>query len=482
METADLVTLCFHRLKLPVPFMKYCIIHELAGLLVDGVEREHIWNALVKSLQEAELESEVVELLCIPFLANTCSESEFSTLLRAIKAPSPLAHVYMAAISGKELSFVSWSNAHSGEAPEFFNKDIELRALLSENFLPKIFHTRMQSLEDSTDFPFLKQWAYEFHLLSQRHPTPRNGNEDYYLRGNDSGNDVGFIVSRRSQVGRSAFLRTLSFAYDRWNMPLERVLEEANFAAPSDLALLQIFPGQPPDALSLSDTGPKTESEWKDFFYGVIQSFLNSSRPTVLLHLDTALPRGKQHQGEIEIVSCVCVGTTPDPERVFDVHDRLLGSIELPRHPRAGIKCNWDSHFQMEDRSGNMTVFVLLPAVAPSIGYLNADFIHRPVFLPASTKFPNSVMGVPRVGGMDVSLNGTLAGECCYWQQDWYPWHNVKLGGPCGVSLTISLTARQDLFPVDDGELVRFWRARILTREKDYGDWTLNEYYGVVNQ
>lgn len=93
MDSNLLARLGLSRLRLPVPSAKFAVVHLMAEILNDPVYGEILWNELLDWLAGLELESEVIEALCIPVLAKHSEHVDVGALQRVIERPSPLSDI-----------------------------------------------------------------------------------------------------------------------------------------------------------------------------------------------------------------------------------------------------------------------------------------------------------------------------------------------------------------------------------------------------
>ena len=103
MDSNLLVKLGLSRLRLPVPSAKCAVVHSVADALSNHELQDIVWKVLLEWLSEIELESELIEALCIPVLAKHENLVDVGDLQRAIGRPSPLSDIYLREISGSPI-------------------------------------------------------------------------------------------------------------------------------------------------------------------------------------------------------------------------------------------------------------------------------------------------------------------------------------------------------------------------------------------
>lgn len=331
---------------------------------------------------------------------------------------------------------------------------------------------RIKRLEKRSGHPFLKQWAYEFQRLVDKLGEQPGGYFGYFVKDNRD-RSYGHFISGDGHLARSAYLRTLSLAFDCWNMPEDLALQEATYATPTDFTFLRMLPGDPPPwNNSICNNTPCTPDEWHSLLSSIVEKTAEDKKAFELLHLNLPLTSTVHYQAEVELVSCLYMGKEPNPEEVFDVHQFLPGKAELPRTN------NWEISNPQQDpevpfpcSDGGFILPALIPSVNRYVGYFQTELIQRIPYLPANYSGPTDFIARPRQGGMDLMCGEQFVGEICHWNWRWNPTFDKALGPHCGTSLTVSKDCCSELLHVPEATFSRYWRATVLTREKDYGEW-----------
>jgi hypothetical protein len=331
MEAGLLARLGLSRLRIPVPTAKLAIIHSAAEVLNGAEQGVILWDALIEWITGLELESEILEALCIPVLAKSAKHVNVAALLRAISRPSALTDIFIQEISGNSVFIKTWTKCHSGEVPPLFNGDEILEELSHGQMVPRILVTRFRHLENCSGYPFTKQWAFECQRLVDRLGEQSDGHWTYFIQG-DRQRATGQFVTRRGHLARSAYLRTLSLAHDCWEMPEEMVYEEAMYATPTDFTFLRMLPGIPPLwNKTTAESMPSSIGEMETLLSGIIQAVIEDGTFPELIHMNVPLGLTETYQAEVELISCLYEGSKPQPEDVFFLHNHLPGRYDDQR-------------------------------------------------------------------------------------------------------------------------------------------------------
>ena len=481
MTGAELLDVAMCRLRLPVPMAKLQVIHQVAGALKDERTSAATWQALLRWLRALTLESEVLEALAIVVAARGAPVLSSADLRAAINAPSALSDAFIGHAFGTPVLVHSWLKGHSGEAPRFYRRP-ELREELARGQIaPRALVLSFQDLQQDSHRPFIAQWTFEFERLIERTDNSRDGHFSFFLPESDRG-EVGQFVARRGQLARSAFLRTLALATDMWDMPIAEAQAAAMIASPADLSLLPMLPGRVPGWVRpLHGARVRTSNEAAGLAASVLRQ-VHEAEGKLLLHLNLPLHGDARYNGQLEIVSILGSGEGIEAEEVFSVHDFLPGRMYVPRAEDVTLRIDaLDRDATFPSKAGGRLRPVLLPLVGNNVGYLQSDLVRRMPCLPAHDS-RSPLIVTPRKGGADVRLAGTKVGELLHWNWKWRPTHPKNMGSPTGVVLVLDSDVTNRLLHIEGMRLCHVWRARVLTRETDYGDWREEVWQGSVHE
>jgi hypothetical protein len=427
------------RLRLPIPTVKLAVVHAAAEVLRNDELREMAWGELLHWISELELESEVVEALCIPFLASDSGTFDANELRQAITRPSVLSDVFTAQIYKDRWKLPAWETAHSGIAPSLFSCESIVEVLTDGIVVPRHLGTRFTHLQDESKYPFMRQWAYEFRCLEERYSSRRTMSMDHFITGY-ARRDCGVFNNARSHMARSAYLRTLSLAFDRWEMPIDRVKKEAMHATPSDMTFLRVLPADPPSWIwTLLDCQPVLEGEWESYVARLVETGSGRDIETNLLYVNTCLTSSSTYMAQLELVTCLERGDGATSEEALCLHHMWPGHVNL------GRDVNWDIRIGKCDFSegvacdaGGSLYPALLPCLGEYVGYFQSDLIGRMPCLPANYSDGTVLLGRPRRGGLDILFEERIVGELAYWNWQWKPSYDKALGPQCGVCTSIA--------------------------------------------
>ncbi len=483
MNSKLLSRMLFTRLRVPIPAAKLSIIYSAAKILMDSNNRSVFWEELLDWISKLNFESEVVEALAIVVLAKDSDCISIDKLNESINKPSPLSDILIQEISGTPSLINTWRHAHSIEPLPFFSNNDLLKDLTEGKEFPPILSTRIKKLEKEYGYPFANQWLFEFQRLIDTYGLASHGHWEYFTQ-DDRENNTSQFITKRTHVARSAYLRTLSFAYDVWGLPETRIIHEAKYATPIDITFLKMPPGSEPSwTKELHNDSPTTTQAFEEILQRLLDDISKYEKSSELLFLNSALKYDKKYKAYIEVISCLHNDSPPSPDEVFMLHDSLPGRVILPR------SSNWNIEVpQLIDKidkfvtdSGGTIMPTLVPCVNNHIGYMHVEHFHRVPHIPSNYTSSSPIIAQPKKGGMDILLDGRSIGDFRYWNYLWGPSYNRTLGPSCGISLTILHDEIIRCLNIDGMKLNRFWRAKVLTRKSDYGKWEEKVFLGRLD-
>lgn len=479
--TSDLLAdIGLERLRLPVPMAKLQIIYGVARALDDKTTKASTWGALLRWIAALELESEVLEALCILFVAKESSTLSLEELRRAITRPSILSDYFVAMAFSTPALVRTWEKCHSGEVPSLYGLSEIERELSESHIVPPILSSTLRDLQKRTGLPFMRQWAYEFDRLQSTYGSRSQGYLEFF-DGQRGRNGVGQFISSRGHMARSAYLRVFDLAVDLWDMPEDEALHFARYATPADFSFLRMLPGSPPPwAPTALNLAGDSYGECAD----VVREFLSRCEGATegfLAHYDGPLYRSARLQADLEIITFNYRGGTEVSQDALFMHDWLPGHVFIPRDDDDNFHLPpWPDDHTFPTKMGTVVQPCLVPTVLGHVGYLHTDLIQRIPYLPISHTAVHSLVTYSRAGGADITCEDEAIGRLHYWNYQWQPMHYKELGSHCSVAVTMNSDMARTLFSCANSTTTRCWRVKVYSRENDHGEWKETIHRGIL--
>ncbi|WP_413974848.1 hypothetical protein [Stenotrophomonas acidaminiphila] len=473
-EARQVADLGFARLGLPVPMAKLVTIQSL-GSALSTPSSEIFVEAMARWLGSRDLESECLEALCA-LLVTPVHSKHVARLRQAIPKPSIASDLIFSLVMDNQTLVPSWTGCHSGPVPSLLKLDKEMQELASGEFIPPVFGNSLESLEERTNFPFSRQWAFEYSVLRDR---AANANEGYLAHFLESGRDhVGQFVTRRGHLARSAYLRTLACAADHWEMPADAALHFARNALPADPIFLRIAPHVPPawassvHAQATLPSGPESLvlSTIQQIEANLKQRIMHCSLPVI----DTPL----QH-AELEIFAVARTLEELDAQHVVNFYRKP--HVEYAP-ARDGLHALIPMRIEVEE--GNRMPFlpVVMPILGDSLGYLQFHFLQRSPYLPLATASFPELRFLPGESKFNLRSDGKVVGSWQWWLWNWSP--GQPRGWPAPIATCTQVTREAEISIENDlrARLDYVWCINAWSRESDHGKWKKTSHYGHIRR
>jgi len=465
----DELRILIARLSWPSTSTRWWTMQELAARLGEPDLRDETVSALLHLLSSRKLEAEVVEVLCIYWMAaQAYGYSPTSKLVESIPRSSILSDLLLE-------SFGLLSEGEDEgleEVPEEFVIPQDFDGVQGSD-LPRIFRTSMGRLENHTRLPFVRQMAFEWMANRAAYPdAPFQGDPWHFLRPMGEG-FVGQLSSRTALRAISAYLRTLAVAEDLWGMPTDLAEERALLALPVHPTLALLRPLRPVWFPATTDFDGNTEAI--EVSLRALISRVQAARPgDELIAFSSPIVMSMERCVEVSVVRW----------------SQALGSI-IPKMDLAAHLANFWSDGQVL-RSAAPAPLSTTTLLAPPhlyelidekckawplakpldfdrIGYLQHDLYPGRLFLPT---LPDSdqVELTPHGRQLEVKVDEQVIADLCYWNAGWGAARPMQFGGSCGTALTSRGTGYREMVVSKEGTVRSFylWQVRTLHRDNTF--------------
>lgn len=466
------------RLKIPCPTIKLRVAHSAAEAIGQAQTKDATITALIEMISGMKLESEILEALSIFFLTGSLGPQHDLALRSAIRWPSILSDLMIREALQSPLKIHTWTKSHSGAVSPLHNVQSFVKDLERGDIAPRILRNGMSELEDALDAPMMRQWAYEMECLTARAGECPNGHWTYF-RGSHEQDETGQIISPKCHLARSAYLRTLAYAFDVLEAPYEMVRHYALYASAIDFFLCRMGAGLPRSWSFQDATLLRSKPEFQSLVEQACKEVLQD-RGQHLWHLSSILPSTKTYNGEIEIATVVYEDAVPVPDDAFAYQNYLVGRMILPRTADHRIVVPPQDAFPAIPSNGGHFTAGLVPTIGSYAGYFHTELIGRPAFLPINLASETPVIVSACAGGADLVVGEQAVGRLDIALRRWHPVHSQDFHGNSMVLLSMEPGAENLLLGKWASNCTRVWRAKVRTREKDYGDWTTITFSGEV--
>lgn len=461
----DELRILIARLGWPSTSARWWSMQELAARLGESVIRDETEYALLQQLSLRKLEAEVVEVLCIFWMATQAyGYSPSLKLAESIPKSSILSDLLL-----ESFGMFAEDDEELEEAPDDFEIPQDFDGVQGSD-LPRMYRTSMGELESRTGFPFVRQMAFEWAVNRTAYPdAPFQGDPCHFSRPLGDG-FIGQLSSRTALRGISAYLRTLAVAEEFWGMPTDRVVAKALLALPVHPTLALLRPQRPVWFPATTDFAGDTESI--ETSLRALVGRLQTARPgDELIAFSSPIVTSMVRCVEISIVrwSQAAGSNIADADLAanlesFWAHERMLRSTApeplstttflVP--PKLGVLIE-----------GRCKAWPLAaPLDFDRLGYLQHDLYPGRLFLPTLPGSDQAEL-TPRDGQLEITVDEQVVADFCYWNAGWGVARPMQFGGNCGTALTSRGTGYRKELVLTEGTVRSFylWQVRTLHRD-----------------
>lgn len=468
----DELRILIARLGWPSISARWWTMQELAARLSEPAMKDRTETALLQFLRSRKLEAEVVEVLCIFWMAARGDGYSPVELAGSIPKPSLLSDLFL-----DDLGLLT-QDSYAGlkEAPEDFEIPADFNGVQGVD-LPRMFRTTLSRLEVCTGLPFVRQMAYEWTENRAAYPdAPYQGDPWHFMRPLGDGFS-GQLSARPALRAISAYLRTLAVAEQFWGMPPELADKKALLALPVHPTLAMLRPKRPewfPGRADFDGDAVAVETAFR-----VLLDRVKAAQPDgELIAFNSPVAMSMERCVEVSLVRWSQAGSSPIDDAGLIAH----------------LKAFW-SRGQMLPSTGpeplSTTTLLAPPPLErllevkskawplagaldfDRLGYLQLDLYPSRIFLPTLPGV-DEIAVTPRDGQLEVKVEDQVVADFCYWNAGWGPARPRQLSGNCGTALISRSTAYRESAGSVSAPLRAFylWQVRTLNRVNSFGEFS----------
>ncbi|MGK5032893.1 ATP-binding protein [Janthinobacterium sp. MDT1-19] len=471
------------RLRWPIAATRWWAMQELASLLLSPSSHAEVCQRLLSELRLCRLEAETVELLSIFWMAFNRGWVVVPDLGAAVRHPSLLTERLLDDMGQTPSSNITQSLK---VAPRDFEVPIGFERVQGTS-VPRIYLTLMNELEQQSNLPFTRQFAFEWSLTEAAYPdAPLQGDLVYFVRPAGDKATGGFACRTLLRM-LTAFQRTLEVARKLWRMPNEIAFHYACYALPLEPTLAFLRPARPLWMPQLSLNVVKDNTSVAAFI-NEAQSTLTVNNPgAVLLAMVTPVVVSAYEIIELSVVRWRMWGNRPiDADSLaarFDSRQKhnVYGTFDA----HAWGTRSHVSSLELDDVLDEETQSAPMATIhaVNRVGYLQKDLYPKRLYLPVITGHDGEVAVDPSAGELTVSIEGKLVATSVYWNAGWSPGHPTSISGLCGTALVGEVEeALKEGDASPDGQFY-LWTLTRLRRQSGYGAFDEDPpIYGILMQ
>ena len=461
------------RLSWPVPLVRWRAARALRDLVDAPATRSEATGQLLRCLAAARCESEVCTILTVFLMARAVARPALSVLATTLLHPSILASVLLRHLGGT--GDLEWEQAHSGAAPDEFEPEAYFEEFRTAH-VPPILSTNLTRLERTSRQPFMRQWAFEWQRLQNATGVPRTEYPYYF----DSFSEVrsgiiGQYIQGQGELYRSAYLRTLALAVDRWRLPAGLAETHAMYVVPAVPGLFEIDPVKRP--AWLGDI-PERCAASTDDLGRFARELIDVSRTLEMrpVSLDIPIDSAVAQYGALEISAFLVTDeftTEHVPQNRIELADFEAAFSIGGERPETPLPLYSDV--------GPGAAAPVCPSMLPQpYGYWQGHYFATGLPVPASYVVPSSTHLRCTRGGLELVNSNRIVAKTAFWHDRWSPDYPREGNTRCGVCAMLEPALLETAMTLLGRRLVWKARIRLWRRENDYGDYNLVERIAVL--
>lgn len=464
----DELRILIARLGWPSTSARWWSMQELAARLGKAAIRDETEYALLQQLSSRKLEAEVVEVLCIFWMATRAyGYSPSLKLAESIPKSSILSDLLL-----ESFGMFAEDDEELEEAPDDFEIPQDFDGVQGSD-LPRMFRTSMGELESRTGFPFVRQMAFEWAANRSAYPdAPFQGDPWHFSRPLGDG-FIGQLSSRTALRAISAYLRTLAVAEEFWGMPTDRAEASALLALPVHPTLALLRPDRPIWFPATTDFDGDREA-------------IESSMRGLVARVKTARPDDELIAFAspifVSMERCVEVSLV----RWSQAEESSIADADLAAHLEKFWADGWMLRSASPEPLSTTTVFAsppldrlmedqckAWPLAAPlgidRLGYLQHDLYPGRLFLPTLPSTDQAEL-TPHGGQLEIKVDEQVIADLCYWNAGWGTARPMQFSGNCGTALTSRGRCYREGEDALEGAVRSFylWQVKTLHRSNTF--------------
>jgi hypothetical protein len=457
------------RLGWPIPSCRWWTLQELARRLSDPATTAETEATLMNLLHSRKLEAEVVEVLCIFWMAaNEHGYIINPDFPNRIPKPSLLSNVFLEALGFDAQAL----DADLREAPKDFEIPDDFDGVQGVD-VARIFVTTLSRLERRTRLPLIRQMAFEWAQNSATYPdAPLQGDFWHFARPLGDGL-VGPYSPRAAVRAISAYLRTLVIAERLWKLPSDVAHDYALSALPIHPTLAALRPSRPawvPVLAGVSGDANAIEG----ILRGVVDRVAVERPGDELIALSSPVEMTMERCVEVSLVRWLQAGDSgvADQDLAAHLDSFWRGIPTLSSVPTSPLdRKTWLETVPIDELLDDPSASLPLAGRIDfdRMGYLQLNLYPSRLFVPTLAK--NARIEVRKVGtALEVLEDEQVVADYAHWNAGWGPVRPRLLSGACGSALVSRGTTYREL-PTATGQAIRsfyLWQVRLLHRSNTH--------------
>ncbi|MBF7691502.1 dsDNA nuclease domain-containing protein [Acinetobacter pollinis] len=448
------ITLLVTRLHWPFTSIKQWTANELSSLLATIDYSKAVEVKLLKNLESKKLESEVVEILCVFWMA--CQKGYHPTIVLGeyVFARSSLSDQLLNAIESKTCNYGYYQGNFDIDS-DLIERESNFRKNLGYEF-PLVYLSTCEYLEEKFFIPLIEDFQHEWNKTFINEPRFHDTYQ-YFLERNNTGQ----FYTLNSHRARSAYLRVFEVAKRRYGMPNDYANFYSIKALPLETPYLSFLPFRVPWFTKWNSQEEYSIESLKDYLRNLIQVCNTSNKGQVLGAL--SFPIKISPNLHLDITCTIMNDKNEATER------SQIVSIGL------GLERNLEFRY-LKSKTTTSDNFSFVGTAFPHhrYGHWFVEQDSRGIYIPIMPDTEMKIIGQSDGNLIKYLLNDMEFGVSGYWNDEWKRSYPSKMKPKCATYTLLSPQYFQYIGNTET-EFKYVCKVNIASKERDYSDFQFEE-------
>lgn len=448
------VALLVNRLHWPFTSIKQWAANELSNLLVSNEYGNMFEAKLLANLQSKKLESEVVEILCVFWIAKQKGYQPSVNLGDYVFARSCLSDQLLESIEPQTSNYGYYQGTFDTDL-DLIEKESNLRKVLGAE-LPMIYLDTLQKLEDKYLFPLTEDFQHEWNKTF-KNESRLNDTYQYFLETDETSQ----FYTLNSHRGRSAYLRVLEVAKRHYGMPNDYTNYYSIKALPLETSYLDFTSSKVSWFKNWDKRNEYNVVNLKDYLQELIQACNTSNNSQLLGSLSFPLEISSNLQ--LDITCTLLNDRNQATERINIISNGV------------GLEKKLAFHFVKPGKTSvDELPFIGTAYPHHRYGHWFVEQESRGIFIPIISNESQTIIGKSDDKVIKYYLEGMQIGMSGYWNEGWKRTYPPKMNPKCA---TYTLLSPEYFHRLEVP--ITYYRytchVQVASKERDYGDFEIKE-------
>ncbi|WGX73876.1 hypothetical protein QJS67_04755 [Acinetobacter radioresistens] len=450
------IALLVTRLQWPFTSIKQWTASELSTLLTVNDTQKIVEARLLESLKSKKLESEVVEILCVFWMA--CQKGYHPTIVLGeyVFSRSCLSDQLLNAIDSKNCNYGYYQGNFDIDSG-LIERESNFRKNLGSEF-PLMYLSTCEDLEEKYFIPLTEDFQHEWNKTFIHEPRLHDTYQYFLERDN-----TGQFYTLNSHRARSAYLRVFEVAKLRYGMPDEYANFYSIKALPLETAYLNFLPSRVMWFTKWNSQDEYSIESLKDYLRKLIRVCNTSNEGKILGALSFPLKISSKLQLDITCTLRNDKSKASDRSQIASIGLDLEKKLEF-------------QFIRSRSQSTASDGFPFIGTAYPRhrYGHWSVEQDSRGIYVPIIPDTEFKIIGCSDNKLIRYLLDNMEVGVSGYWNEEWNRTYPSKIKPKC-ATYTLLYPQYFQYIGNTETEFKYVCKVNIASKERDYSDFQFEE-------